>query len=597
MRPFFLCVCLWGICVLSPRELLGKDDSLHRSVLRFVDKLGTPYRVEEPLHFLSNRSLRWRNRYVVRFVDKLGTPYRVEEPLHFLSNRSLRRRKQRGIPPTIQDLPPNPDYVNRLRSIGMEVYFTSRWLNAALVQCSAQEAAQAEAFPYVASVVFIAPGTRLKPSQDNSYVLPVLSAPLIEDSLSVPLNYLQNSMLGMVDTQKLGLQAGKNILIAVTDAGFKDVDTSPYFYELYRDHRVLDTYDFVTNTAHVYKRDKHGTSVLSTMAAKKVGEFIGTAPQASYALYITEDTHTEYRIEEYNWILAAERADSLGADIIHTSLGYKNFDADSMNYSLDRLNGSYALISRATQWAEERGILIVAAMGNDGKKGIGAPADSPYVLSVAALDPMGNRTDFSSIGPIGPPHTKPDVSALGLFTVCVSSSRLTTESGTSLAAPLISGLAATLWQMIPWADTQEITELLKQSADQADHPDHLRGYGLPNLKKACLLASRKLIWQASHRLSLEEDAPLLRTHEIIHLVLPDSLGKVASRVELRLLDTQGKVYQRLQELPFMEESYFLLRAKEPALYILEARVFRSESHSSLWPITSRSWVLLRSMDP
>ena len=516
------------------------------------------------------------HRYVVRFADKSDTTYSIGRPEVFLSQRALDRRVRRGIQVTERDLPPVPAYIQGLRALGIEVYFRSRWLNAALVQCTSEQATRAAQLSYVTSVTFVAPRERLFPrSSKKPYVS--RSKPLIEDSLSTPLNHFQNSILGLDEAHQMGLD-GRGILIAVTDAGYSSVDTSSYFYTLYQEQRIVDVYDFVTNTEDVYARGTHGTAVLSTMAAEKMGEYIGTAVGAKYALYVTEDSKSEHRVEEYNWVLAAERADSIGADIIHTSLGYKDFDIDSMDYSPGQLDGSYALISRAARWASERGMLVVAAMGNEGMNGLGAPADAPSVLSVAALDFMGKRTDFSSIGVRGPPHTKPDVAALGLFTVCVSAEGLVAESGTSLAAPLVSGLIATLWSIFPWATASEMRELLRSSADQSDQPDHLRGYGLPHFGRATVIMAKTLRWEADSLLFEESKHPLYGS-DLIRFEAPDTLAHV--QPQIRILDLEEQRSWPLSPLPRPLERLFLIDRLSPGTYTLEVTLSDLKATSSI----------------
>lgn len=532
------------------------------------------------------------NRYIVRFIDKVGTPYSLAAPDHFLSARALARRRKHNVVLKAEDLPVSPYYVEGLQALGVEVYFTSRWINAALVQCNAAKVLEIEQLSYVASVVFVAPGRRLRPCCDtSSYPRPEPKAAQPKDSIPFLLNHLQNRILGASEMHQMGFR-GEGMLIAVTDGGFLGTDSSAYFHNLHKEKRVVDAYDFVSNLATPYSKGDHGTSVLSTMTAQKEGEFVGMAPKAQYALYVTEDGKTEYRIEEYNWLFAAERADSLGADIIQTSLGYKNFDTDTMSYALNQLDGRHALVSRAATWAQERGILVITAMGNSGTEGIGAPADSPGALSVAAVDMAGHRASFSSIGTVGSQHSKPDLAALGVFTVCVSSKGLTMQSGTSLATPLISGLAAGLWQAFPKKRHDEIADILRKSADQATKPDHLRGYGIPNFMSACKRAAPQLYWHTNDKLLPTEGHHTLSVSNLLQIKCAqwDSLYEHTS-IEARLWDASAALCKKMSDIHLVDELLWLNFNKIPrGLYVLELHLKYPESARPRR--VASSWIVL-----
>ena len=525
------------------------------------------------------------NRYLVRFVDKVGTPYSKEAPHRFLSARSLARRKKHGCSVTEQDLPVSPRYVQGLQSLGIKVYFTSRWLNAAIVQVTSEQVARIDSLPYVSSVVIVAPGVRLEAAR--AVQLPQLPDPP-QVASRLPLNHPQNLMLGVPQMHKMGIR-GQGVLIAVTDSGYRGADRSPYFYTLHKEGRVLDSYDFVSNQPTPYHKGDHGSAVLSTMAAHKAGEFVGVAPEAQYALYITEDGKSEYRVEEYNWLLAAERADSLGADIIQTSLSYRGFDADTMSYSPELLDGKHAVVSRAVEMATQRGMLVVVAMGNSGERGMGAPAVSPSAISVAAVDANGRRAPFSSVGRMGL-HIKPDVSAMGLYTVCLVFGVLSVQSGTSLAAPLVSGLAAGLWQAFPEKRNFEIADLLRRSADQADRPDQFRGFGVPNFLRACSSAGMRLRWHADGRLQPADNrSDLAASARFLEVDLPD---EAELEVEAELLHVSGLLRRRLSDLRTERGQLRLNFLATPrGLYLLRLRGLAPESDSQ--PKRASFWLLLR----
>ncbi len=429
------------------------------------------------------------SRYVVYFNDKAGTPYSIDRPGEFLSERALIRREKMGVEITEADLPVNPDYLHELASTGAEVYYTSKWLNLALVQTNVSLLSAITSLPFVKSVELVAPGARLTKSaaangrfkgKNNGRVLATTE--------------VQNHMLSVQHMHRQNF-LGQGVLIAVFDGGFAGVDTAPFFEHLIEQEKIVHTYDLVSNGPHVFNSDDHGTRVLSCMGAKlavlEAGDTVlsyGTAPLADFALFITEDIRSEYRIEEYNWLIAAEKADSLGADIIHSSVGYNYFSDSQMNYSYQQMDGNTAVCTRAANLAYERGIFVVASVGNEGNNSwrkMTAPADSPNVLAVGAIDASGKLANFSSLGPTPDGRVKPDVVALGVFaTVGTDNGSMVTANGTSYSAPIVAGLVAGLIQANPDKTNTEIFEDVLKSGDRFTAPDTLFGYGIPDFIRA-----------------------------------------------------------------------------------------------------------------
>jgi subtilisin family serine protease len=246
-----------------------------------------------------------------------------------------------------------------------------------------------------------------------------------------------------------------------------------------------NSFDFISGTSNVFQYDDHGTRVLSIMSANVDGSFTGGVTEASYQLYVTEDVPTEYRIEEYNWLLAAERADSAGADIIHSSLGYSTFDLASMDYTTDQLDGKTTVVSRAAQFAFSKGMVVVTSAGNEGNiaswRIITAPADGENVLAVGNVNSFGVRSPSSSMGPSADGRIKPDLVALGSgVSVVRASGSVLTGSGTSFSAPLVTSLVAGIWQANPELKNSDLLSALRHTASQASNPDNLLGYGIPN---------------------------------------------------------------------------------------------------------------------
>lgn len=419
------------------------------------------------------------NRYFVFFKDKMGTPYSITQPEEFLSAKSIARRQSQQISITETDLPVNPGYVQQLKDNGIFTYFPSRWFNGVLIEADASMLPTVVALPFVNEVLLVAPGQkfsngrtrRIKRRQETT-----------DQSLA---NATQLTQLGIPAMHAAG-NRGEGIAIAIFDSGFQGVSVAAPFSLLHTENRIKQLFNFVSNNSNVYTGDDHGTEVLSVMAAYIENTYVGGAYKADYYLYLTEDVSSEYRIEEFNWTFAAEKADSAGVQIINSSLGYNVFDDEAMDYSKTQLDGHTAYITRAARLAIERGILVVCSAGNEGSNAwqlVTPPADAPGIVAVGSVTAGGTRSAFSSVGPTEDDRIKPDVVALGSGSVVIrASGNVGTTSGTSVASPLVASLAAGVWQAYPDFTAQEIYEVLTQSASQATTPDNFLGYGIPNFE-------------------------------------------------------------------------------------------------------------------
>jgi hypothetical protein len=281
---------------------------------------------------------------------------------------------------------------------------------------------------------------------------------------------------------------GEGIHVAILDAGYTGVDSSEPFQHLFRDNKIVSVHDFVTNSKEVYRFDDHGTEVLSVMAANS-STYTGGAYEAFFHLYVTEDGPGEYRVEEYNWLFAAERADSIGVDVISSSLGYNEFDDSSMDYDKNTdLNGKTAIISLAAGESIRRGIVVVCSAGNEGNLSWGLvtpPADVDGVIAVGSVTAAGTRSNFSSRGPTSDGRIKPDVMALGNpVAVIRAGGNNGTTNGTSVAAPVVTSLVIGLIQRFPDIDPITIAKVVVATASRKDTPDNFFGYGIPTYSAA-----------------------------------------------------------------------------------------------------------------
>jgi len=444
-------------------------------------------------------------KFVLSFKDKApGTnPYSVEEPSAFLSERSLQRRSKLNIPITEQDLPVNPGYITGLygASSGFTLINRSRWFNHVLVGTTDSSVAMTLGqLPYVKGVKLVYTGMMPRKGAAGTNTVAGTEGPgqpKTEKSVSGTLEDLaygnsktQVEMLGVDYLHRKGFM-GQGMLVAVIDAGFQNVNNITAFDYIRTNNQLKGTWDFVMNDVNVYDDNSHGTGVLSCMAAYIDGEFIGTAPKAEYWLLRSEDAGTETVSEEYNWVAAAEFADSVGADLINSSLGYTTFDNPSDNHAYNDLDGNTTVITRAADIAAGKGILVVNSAGNSGNSGwyyIGAPADGDSVLTVGAVNDKRSRAGFSSFGPSFDGRVKPDVSAMGQNVFVVGAGgAITPGSGTSYAGPILCGAVASLWSKYPELDHMTIFEAVKKASHQYSVPDNSLGYGIPNFGVAELI--------------------------------------------------------------------------------------------------------------
>lgn len=440
------------------------------------------------------------DKYWVTFTDKNGTPYTVTNPAAFLSARSIQRRINQNIPVTQRDLPVNPSYVQQVLATGaVNLRFTSRWFNAMSIQTTDAAALTAiAALPFVQSVQTVArykkpDGTYEETFGDaiNEKTFPGNSVQPLAYNYGASFN--QINMIGGDCLHYLGYH-GEGMVIAILDAGFEDVDSLPAFDSLWANNQILGTWDFVTGDSMVFEDHWHGEMVLSCIGGYLDGQLVGTAPKAEFWLLRTEDVFSEYLVEEDNWVAGAEFADSVGANILNTSLGYTQFDSAVMNHTYSDLDGNTCRISIATDYAVATGMFAVCAAGNSGASSwyyIGAPADADSVLAVGAVDPGGVIATFSSRGPSADGDIKPNVCAQGLNSIVASQSGgIQTASGTSFASPITCGAVSCLWQANPAMTNMEVFTAILQSASLFNNPDDsVYGYGIPDFCIANIILS------------------------------------------------------------------------------------------------------------
>ncbi len=454
-------------------------------------------------------------KYWITFKDKSNSPYSINTPEQFLSDAALKRRQLQNIPIKENDLPVNQLYVDQIQNLGAQVISRSKWFNAITIQVEdttilstinslpfvngyaqvARLKAKSPADDFMADLRRLAEATEAKQRKANSAQTKSAANSSIYGAANI-----QIEMIGGAKLHEMGF-TGKGMTIAVLDAGFYNVDQISHFDSLRQSGRLLGTKDFVQGGTQVFEDNSHGMSVLSTMAANTPGEIIGTAPQANYWLLRTEEAATEFIIEEYNWVAGAEFADSAGAWIINSSLGYTRFDDTLTSHTYSQLNGNTTPITVGADLAASKGILVINSAGNSGGDAwrfIGAPADGDSVLTIGAVNSERAYASFSSRGPSADGRIKPNVCAMGQQSVLVvSSGEVARSNGTSFSSPILAGMAACLWQAHPTASAMEIFKAIEQSADQYENPDDLKGFGIPDFLEAHSILARTQVNQTA----------------------------------------------------------------------------------------------------
>lgn len=423
--------------------------------------------------------------YRVQLRDKNGTPYTLDYPLAFLSQKAIDRRTKQGISVDSTDLPVNPEYEKRVAACGGEVVSKSRWNNTVVVRVNDTTAVDRICgLPFVCSAkrVWTSPDSvaerKPRPKYHDELVL--------HDTTDVKLHGAaeeQLQMLGGVRLHEEGYR-GEGMTIAVLDAGFLNADIIPAMRRI----NLIGFANFVAaSDDNIFTTSAHGTQVLSTLATNVPRVYVGAAPDAGYWLLRCEDQQSEQPVEEDYWAAAAEFADSVGVDVINSSLGFHDYDNPADSYAYRQQDGLTALISRTASMLTGKGIVLVNSCGNDGMsawKKINFPADARDILSVGAVTSMRRNAAFCSVGPTADGRVKPDVMAQGSPTMVVTErGTISSDIGTSFASPLIAGMVACLWQKYPQKTASEMVDEVKRLGDNYVHPDNVYGYGIPDFSK------------------------------------------------------------------------------------------------------------------
>jgi serine protease AprX len=426
---------------------------------------------------------------IIYFNAKNNNTYSLIQPEKFLTKASIERREKQNVKIDETDLPVNEQYLQALKNLNVEIKNTSRWLNAVWAKdVSTVQLAQIEQLAFVSHIEKHLNSnqkvqTKFEIEKEDNQPVNNKSTKSAQDVFNYGASQFQAQQINVNCLHNLGF-TGKNITIAVLDAGFLNVNTLQAFDSLLMTNRLLGTRDFVTGDTLVFEDFPHGMNVLSCMTGNLPGQIVGTAPHAKFWLLRTEDADTETIQEEFNWVVGAEFADSVGADVINSSLGYSYFDNSADNHTYADMDGNTTIVSKAAVWAARKGILVVSSAGNSGGSPwykITAPADADSIITVGAVDLAGDIGSFSSRGPTYDGRIKPTTVACGVNSVIASQTGgITTSSGTSFSSPITAGAVACLWQAHPLLTNIEIMNAIIQSASQYSTPDTIKGFGIPD---------------------------------------------------------------------------------------------------------------------
>lgn len=489
--------------------------------------------------------------HFISFKDKGDLTNKLSTPEEYLSQRSLKRRERQGIAIDSTDVPVLQEYVDGVVAANAELLYVSRWNNGVIAICNSSALTAVKALPYVKGTELIKKNWRdgeVSEFQKNKFKS---AEPTSRLSYGKATNQVE--MLNAHTLNTAGF-TGEGMFIAMFDAGYRGVDTLPHFKHLFENNQLQYAWNFSRGDDAIYIRSDHGTGVLSVMAAKNGSESFGIAPDADYMLAVTEDSEGEYRLEEYLWLIAAERADSLGVDVINSSLVYYSFTMAEHKYSKDDLDGNTAVITNAADMAAQKGILVTCSSGNNRNnawKTIAAPADADSILTVGSVDANESLSSFSSSGPTADGRIKPDVVAQGGAAYIVDHvGTIKTSGGTSLSSPIMAAFSACVWQANPQLTNMQLIETIKGFADDFNNPTDETGYGIPRYSPTNTIQSM---------ITKHDNVAVVTTKQGIFL--PRKAEKIA------LFSLQGKLIREIHNSATLS-----LRSLPQGVFILKANL-------------------------
>ncbi len=428
---------------------------------------------------------------LVFFTDKENVAASLANPITILSQAALDRKYAQGTPIDERDVPLNENYKATVAGTpGVTVLAKSKWLNAVYVRGSESAINGLQNLSFVSDIEFM--DSNLNRSFPQKTPRDKFE---MENQHRVVYNYgaaaNQTEMIGADYLHEQDYN-GEGVTVAFMDNGYPGVLTNPAYAHVRSEGRLLGYYDFVFREATLNGTGSHGASTFSDAAAiieNPIPEFafVGTAPKASYYLFITEDSESETPVEEAYWVEALERADSLGVYVTNTSLGYQAYDNPTYSHQYPDLDGQTTIAARGANHGFDKGMINVTSAGNegDGFGFVGTPGDAPGAFTVGAVDSEGDYVYFSSYGPTYDGRVKPDVMAQGFKAAIVNRfGAVSSANGTSFSSPIMAGAVASLWQAAPHLKNEVVMQVIRESASLYDNPTNLMGYGIPDFAEA-----------------------------------------------------------------------------------------------------------------
>ena len=393
-----------------------------------------------------------------------------------LSERAKRRRAKVNREVDFTDLPVRKEYSETVISLGARHRATTKWFNGMSVEIPIDRLQGVASLPFVREIQLVNSSKRepIKVKKGMNEQHPLRQSYHLDYGRSLG----QLEQINVPAVHELGY-TGEGVLVCMLDTGY-NLD-----HEAFRHLDLIAEYDFINrdgNTANEpgdpLGQHDHGTATLSALGGSSSGQLYGPAFGASFLLAKTEDLSSETPVEEDYWMAAIEWADSIGADVASSSLIYLDW------YAYEDMDGNTATITKAADMAAAKGILICNAAGNERDDKwfyIAAPADADSILACGAIDEGGLIAFFSSSGPSYDGRIKPEVVARGYTTRLAQSTNphgYYNGSGTSFATPLVAGAAALVLEAHPNWTPMQVREALMMTADRAENPDNLYGWGI-----------------------------------------------------------------------------------------------------------------------
>jgi hypothetical protein len=414
--------------------------------------------------------------------------YSASKTQPFVSERTLKRRMKVLPQESLinqHDFPLEQTYVHAIERGVVQVRHQLKWFNAVSALVTKQQIEELQQLPFVKEIELVGRwrvNRQLEEVQEATEI-PQKYLQTSDVTLNYGASFKQLDQINVPAVHNLGI-FGQGVVIGVFDNVFRLLS-----HEAFDSLNIIAQYDFVDHKESVIPNNPsqggHGVNTLSTIGGFKPGQLIGPAFKADYILARTENDSSETPIEEDNWAKAIEWADSIGVDVTSTSLGYLGYDPPYPGWTWQDMDGNSTVITRAADRAVQLGIVVVNSAGNEGydptHNTLVAPADGDSVIAAGAVDSLGNRVSFSSVGPTSDGQTKPDIMAMG-YRVYVASSLNPTGygrvNGTSFSCPLSGGVAALILCANPSLTPMQVRDAMRNTASNAVSPNNLMGWGI-----------------------------------------------------------------------------------------------------------------------